>query len=133
MNDTPVTNKLWVETDASANQRIEQAAYLKAQAKTGGLKFETYLPPDIAVWVLDMVEQGVFIDPGEAVFVFMQQARDIDQHDDLKRDILKKRVEQGISDIKKGRTFTAEEVKARMNNLRNSQTEPVVWEKISQS
>ncbi len=67
----------WAETDETAKQRIEQARALKATAAKDGLKFEAYLTPNIATWVLEMVERGDFIDPSEAVFVFMKQAMDI--------------------------------------------------------
>lgn len=46
---------------------------LRQQASEGGLKFEAYLPSGLAEWVLDMVEKGIFRDPAEAVFVYMQK------------------------------------------------------------
>lgn len=71
------SEKHWLETDKTAQQRVDQARSLKEQAKTGGLKFEAYLPSSLAEWVLDMVEDGVFLDPCEAIFVYMGQAKDI--------------------------------------------------------
>ena len=122
-------NKHWVETEQTANQRIEQARSLKEQAKKGGLKFETYLTPDLAEWVLSMVEQGDFIDPSEAVFVFMQQARDIDSHDDLKIDILRKRLEASEAS---GSLVDGKEVFEKIKKDLKNMPESAIWEKISQ-
>jgi hypothetical protein len=40
--------------------RIAQARALREQAGKGGLRFEAYLPPDLAEWLLDLIERGVF-------------------------------------------------------------------------
>ena len=125
-------NRHWVESQESARQRIEQVKSLQEQARKGGLKFETYLPPDLAEWILDMVEDGVFVDPSEAVFVFMQQAKDIDPHNDLKEEILRRRINQGLKDHNEGRSYSMEEVRERMEQYVKGKTEPAVWSKISQ-
>lgn len=125
------SNKHWLETDETAQQRIHQARDLKEQAKTGGLKFEAYLPPNLAEWVLDMVEEGIFIDPCEAIFVYMGQAKDIEPHDDLKEEILRRRIQQGIDDAEAGRTYTADEVKQHLEEARRRRTAPAIWKKIS--
>jgi len=44
---------------------IAQARALKDQARQGGLRFEVFLPPDLAGWILDLVERGVFVDPAK--------------------------------------------------------------------
>ncbi len=125
------SNKHWIETDETAQQRIDQARSLRDQAKTGGLKFEAYLTPGLAEWVLDMVEDGIFLDPCEAVFVYMGQAKDIEPHDDLKEEILKRRIQQGVDDAEAGRTYTADEVKQHIEEVRRRRTDPAVWRKIS--
>ena len=125
------SNKHWIETDDTAQQRIDQARSLKDQAKTGGLKFETYLTPDLAEWVLDMVEEGVFIDPCEAVFVYMGQAKDIEPHDDLKKELLRRRIQEGIDDAEDRRTYTADEVQQHLEEVRRRRTAPAIWKKIS--
>jgi len=38
--------------------RIAQARALREQAGKGGLRFEAYLPPDLAEWLLDLIERG---------------------------------------------------------------------------
>lgn len=126
-------NKHWVESEKMAQKRIEQARTLKNHASNGGgLKFEAYLTPDLAVWVLDMVERGVFIDPSEAVFVFMGQAKDIELHNDIKLEILKRRLGLSIEDMANEKTFTTEEVQAHMKNVMEDRIEPALWNKISQ-
>ena len=125
------SNKHWKKTDETAQQRIDQARSLKDQAKTGGLKFETYLTPDLAEWVLDMVEEGSFIDPCEAVFVYMGQAKNIEPHDDLKKELLRRRIQEGIDDAEDRRTYTADEVQQHLEEVRRRRTAPAIWKKIS--
>lgn len=127
------SEKHWLETDETTQQRVDQARSLKEQAKTGGLKFETYLTPDLAEWVLDMVEDGVFIDPCEAIFVYMGQAKDIEPHDDLKEEIIRRRIQQGIDSAKSGKTYTIDEVEQHLQVATERMTEPAVWKKITQN
>ena len=125
-------NRHWAESEVTAQQRVEQVQSLREQVRTGGLKFETYLTPDLAEWILDMVENGVFIDPSEAVFTFIQQAHDLDPHDDLKEEIVRRRIEQGIQSADEGRTYTMEEVREHLDELDKKRTASAVWTKISQ-
>lgn len=127
------SEKHWLETDKTAQQRVDQARSLKEQAKTGGLKFEAYLPSSLAEWVLDMVEDGVFLDPSEAIFVYMGQAKDIEPHDDLKEEILRRRIQQGIDSAKSGKTYTIDEVRQHLEETAERRTEPAVWKKIAQN
>lgn len=48
-------------------QRSNQAKALRLPAGRDGLRFECFLPPELASWVLDKVEGLVFDDPAEAV------------------------------------------------------------------
>src|ERR1700722_12571039 len=69
----PVTHSLPDDIYDEATRRygIEHAKALREQARAGGLRFEAYIPPALAEWLLDQVERGVFGDPGEAVFVML--------------------------------------------------------------
>ena len=131
-NSSPCENKHWIENDETARQRIEQARSLKEIAQKGGLRFEVYLTPGLAEWILDMVEHGDFIDPSEAVFVFMEQAQEIEPHDDLKEEILRRRLQKGLDSIEQGRTYSADEVWEHINKIREEKAEPAVWKKIEQ-
>jgi hypothetical protein len=87
---------------------VEQAKRLRNQAAAGGLKFDAYLPPDLAVWLLDRIEQGNFVDPSEATFVLLGEARDLEPHIDLREELLKRRIQAAIDDPRT--TVAAEDV-----------------------
>ena len=92
-------NKLWLESDETAKMRIDQAKTLREKIATeSGLSFEAYLIPSLAEWVLQMVEDGDFVDPCEAVFVFMQQAKELHDHEDLRTELLKRRLQKSMDD-----------------------------------
>ena len=52
------------EDEAFADNYAErdQARVLREQARAGGLRFEAYLPGDMADWLLAQIEQGHFGD-----------------------------------------------------------------------
>jgi hypothetical protein len=64
-------------TPEDRERDIAQAKALREQASEGGLRFEVFLPPGLAEWILDLVALGVFVDPSEAVFTtFWRRSRD---------------------------------------------------------
>ena len=67
----------------------DQARALREQARTGGLRFEAYLPGDMADWLLAQVEQGHFVDPSEAVFAIVKNFIDMEPHRDLRDELLR--------------------------------------------
>ena len=56
---------------------VEQAKRLRNQVAEGGLRFEAYLPPSLALWLLDLIEQDTFLDPSEAVFVILGEHKGV--------------------------------------------------------
>ena len=79
--------------------RSAQARALRAQAVVkGGLRFEAYLPPDLAEWLLDLVERGVFADPSEAVFAILGEHRDLEPHADLRDELLRRSCQSAMDD-----------------------------------
>ncbi|MEM9158619.1 MAG: hypothetical protein AAGB46_06180 [Verrucomicrobiota bacterium] len=124
MND----NHQPLESKEAARRRIEQAQTLKPIAAENGLKFEVYLPSDLGAWILDLVEKGDFLDPSEAVFVFMKQARELDPHNDLKQELLKRTLDKRTNSD--SRTYTIEEVKAQLEESLKHRPDPVSWKKI---
>jgi hypothetical protein len=62
------------------------------------LRFEAYLPPGLAEWVLDFVERGVFTDPSEAVFVILGEHQELEPHKDLREELLQRCVQAAIDD-----------------------------------
>src|SRR3546814_18957470 len=57
-----------------------QAKALREQARAGGLRFEAYLPPALADWLLERIERGTFADPGGAGFAILGNFRDTEPH-----------------------------------------------------
>ncbi len=113
-------------TAAERASDIAQARSLREQARKGGLRFEVYLPSGLAGWLLDLVEAGVFTDPGEAVFVILGEHRDLEPHADLREEILRRTLQAAMDDPHPG--FTAEEVNERMRKLMSEpRAEPAVW------
>lgn len=122
--DTP---KDWRTDEQRAND-IAQARELREQASKSGLRFEAYLPLDIAEWVLDLVERGVFTTPGEAVFVCMQEAMELAPHADLREELFRRQIDAAINDPRPG--IPAAEVKARLEEKhRAPRPKPATWVK----
>jgi antitoxin ParD1/3/4 len=79
-----------------------------------------------------MMEQGDFIDPSEAVFVLMGQAKEIEPHQDLKQEVFRRCIAQRIEEAEKGHFYSAEEVWERLDKMIKETTDPVIWQKIVQ-
>ena len=107
---------------------IEQAKALRERARAGGLRFEAYLPPDLAVWLIDLIERGVFVDPGEAVFVMLTEQHDLEPHADLREEILRRSCQAAMDDPRP--RISHDEIKAWLQRLvETPRTEPAVWRK----
>ena len=113
-----------------------QAKALREQARAGGLRFEAYLPGSMADWLLAQIERGRFADPSEAVFLIVQNFIEMEQHRDLRDELLRRTldasIERGLEDVKAGRVHDAEEVFAELRReLAKPRPEPARWEKIA--
>ena len=109
---------------------IEQARRIRDQAAKGGLRFEAYLPPSLALWLLDRIEQGKFLDPSEAVFVILGEHKELAPHADLRRELLKRSIEAAADDPRPG--ISSEEMSAQLRDmLKAPLPEPARWEKRS--
>jgi hypothetical protein len=107
---------------------VEQAGRLRDQAEKGGLRFEAYLPSGLAVWLLDRVERGLFRDPSEAVFVLLTEARELEPHADLRRELLKRSIQASIDDPRP--TIPHDEAMAELREeLDRPLPDPATWEK----
>jgi hypothetical protein len=105
-------------------------AAVRRQAAEGGLRFEAYLPPGLAEWVISLVEQEVFHSPSEAVFVAMQSFRDLDDHPDVKQELLNRAIQKGIDSVEEGGGIPAEDVMERLRKaMEGPRAEPAVWDK----
>ncbi len=76
----------------------EQAHVLRDEARAGGLRFEAYLPGRLADWLLEHVEKGHFVDPSEAVFVMVGLFRDMEPHQDLRDELLRRKLQGAMDD-----------------------------------
>ncbi|MFT3688911.1 hypothetical protein [Paenirhodobacter sp.] len=109
---------------------IEQAKRLRNQVAEGGLTFEAYLSPSLALWLLDKIEQGQFLDPSEAVFVILGEHEDLEPHADLRQELFKRTIQAAIDDPRPG--ISGEEMSAELDDMLNaSLPEPATWEKRS--
>jgi antitoxin ParD1/3/4 len=117
----------WPSAEIKAGS-IAQAKALREQATKGGLRFEAYLPPQLADWLLGLIEQGTFRDPSEAVFVILGEHEELAPHADLRQELLKRRLLSGINDPRPD--IPAEEVFAKLDKMFDRPTpEPAVWQK----
>lgn len=107
----------------------DQAKALREQARAGGLRFEAYLPPDMADWLLERVERGDFVDPSEAVFAIVWNFMDLEPHKDLRTELLRRILQARIDDPRPG--IPHEEACARMDRwIAEPRPEEARWEKI---
>ena len=105
---------------------IAQARALRDQAREGGLRFEAFLPPGLAEWVLDLVARGVFTSPSDAAFVMLGVQRDLEPHADLRREILKRSVQAAIDDPRP--PISAEELRKTLRRRWEApRPKPAVW------
>ena len=113
----------------------DQAKALRDQARAGGLRFEAYLPGELADWLLERVERGMFVDPSEAVFAIVRNFIDMEPHRDLRderlRRILDESIASSLEDMKADRTHDLDEV---FDELRQEMAKPrpgaAHWQKI---
>jgi antitoxin ParD1/3/4 len=127
MCDESDAQKDW-RTPADRARDIAQAKALREPACKGGLRFEVFLPPGLAEWVLDFVERGVFVDPSEAVFVILGEHRDLEPHDDLREEILRRSLDAAMNDPRP--TITHEEFEEKMRARSAApRPEPARWRK----
>jgi antitoxin ParD1/3/4 len=125
MSESKSVHEEWPSAEGKA-KCIAQAKALRAQAEKGGLRFSAYLPPELASWLLGLVENGIFLDPSEAVFVILGEHQDLEPHTDLRRKLLKRTLQAAMDDPRPG--VPAEEVLKKLKE-RRPLPEPAVWVK----
>ena len=109
---------------------VEQAKRLRNQVAEGGLRFEAYLPPSLALWLLDRIEGQKYLDPSEAVFVILGEHEELEPHADLRQELFKRSIQAAANDPRPG--ISGEEMIKRLHELSaEPQPEPATWEKRS--
>jgi antitoxin ParD1/3/4 len=126
MSDSEATPDEWPPAEEKA-KNIARAKALREQAEKGGLRFSAYLPPELAGWLLGLVEKGIFHDPSEAVFVILGEHRDLEPHADLRRELLSRSLQAAVDDPRP--SIPGEEVFKELKKRIASPQEPAVWEK----
>ncbi len=113
--------------DDNAAERA-QAAALRDQAREGGLRFEAYLPPALADWMLERIERGTFADPSEAVFAIVGNFRDLEPHHDLRDELLGRMLDASAAELESARP--AEAVFAELREeMARPRPEPARWQR----
>lgn len=120
-----MTNEVW-PTPEQREESLAQARALRKQAAEGGLRFEAYLPPQLAEWLLERIEKGVFLDPSEATFVLLGEQEELEPHIDLRQQLLRRRLDAAINDPRP--SILAKEVFDELRKkLSAPRPEPAVW------
>lgn len=107
--------------------RIAEARTLRQQAERNGLRFEAYLPPALAGWLLDEIERGVFADPNNAISVVLAEYRELEPHTDLRRELLQRTIQAALADPRPAATASEVAKESHVPAL-EGQAEPAVWE-----
>jgi hypothetical protein len=116
------------EAADAAALRMARVSAVREQASSGGLRFEAYLPSDLAGWLLDLIESGTFTDPSEAVFVMLGEQRDLEPHADLREELLNRCCQASLDDPRP--RIPHEEVKAWLDKkFAEPRPQPAVWPK----
>ena len=105
-----------------------QATRLMSQAREGGLRFEAYLPPELAVWLLGLIEQGAFTSPSEAAFVMLGEQHELEPHHDLRQELLSRSLQAAIDDPRPPIPADIAFERLRQRSAR-SLPEPAKWER----
>ena len=87
---------------ARRRRSIAFAEGLRAQAEAGGLRFNVYLPSDLATWLLGKIANGIFSDPSEAVFVMLGEQQDLEAQPDLRSEVFRRSVQAAADDPRPG-------------------------------
>jgi hypothetical protein len=120
-----MAEEIWPTAEQKA-ACVAQAKALRKQAAEGGLRFEAYLPPQLAEWLLERIEKGVFLDPREAVFVMLGEHEDLEPHIDLRQELLRRRLNAAIDDPRP--SIPAQQVFDELRKkMAAPRPEPAVW------
>lgn len=111
----------------SSKPDIEQAEALRDRAARDGLRFEAYLPPSIAEWVLDEIIAGHFVEPSELAFYAVKQSQELGRHPHVCDALLKAQLEGAIAQAEAGDVISGEEVFVRLREQVAEMEEPPRW------
>ena len=110
---------------ADCDAAMSRARELRKTAAEGGLRFEVYLPPALALWLMDRVERGQFLDPSEAAFTLFKQAEELEPHADLRHELLRRSLQAAMDDPGIPHSKVAEAMERWKSQ---PPSDPAVWE-----
>ncbi len=84
---------------------------IRAHIRARGLTFEVFLPEDLADWLWQKLEAGIYTNPREAAFLAFQDMRELDRHPAVRKQLLTAMVQESMDDPGPG--ITSEEFRAQ--------------------
>jgi len=93
------------------------------------LRFEAYLPPALADWLLERIERGRFVDPGEAVFAIVGHFRDLEPHQDSRDELLRRMLDASAAELESARSGDTVFAELR-EKMVEPRPDPARWQKI---
>jgi antitoxin ParD1/3/4 len=122
---TDDTAEAWPTADDWARS-LAEAARLMPQAAAGGLRFEVFLPPQLATWVLESIARKDVLTPDEAVLVMLNEMQDLMKYPELRKELLRQSIMDAMDDP--APSIPAEEVFAQLKARAEApRPEPAVW------
>jgi len=101
---------------------------LRTQAQVGGLRFIAHLPPPLANWLFDQIEDGLFVDPKEAVFALVALYREQELYDATREELLRRAcLAMCIEDLRKPMPPIQDIGKHVENLLDAPPAAPAIW------
>jgi len=102
-----------------------QAAALAAQAAKGGLRFEVWLEPSTATWMLERIAAGDFIDPVEATNHAFQDMKELSRHPRVRQALLSEMISAALEEPRTDGPVLIEEIMAELEA--NAGQEAAAW------
>jgi hypothetical protein len=76
----------------------EEHERIRAHIKARGMTFEMFLAESLATWLRAKLAAGVFSDAKEAAFVAFQHLQELEEHPDVRKQLLKAVIEDALND-----------------------------------
>ncbi|MGL3607643.1 hypothetical protein ACSV9I_14095 [Rhizobium sp. G187] len=116
------------EYDVWRNHNMQQARQLLSSLGDRGLRFEAFLPSELANWFLTTISVGRFAHPNEMIVEMATVFRQLELHPDLMQELLARQINQ----VRAGKTqgVSNELLSKQMDELWTRQAPgPLEWKK----
>lgn len=116
------------EYDVWRDHNMQQARQLLLSLGERGLRFEAFLPGELAHWFLTTISAGRFAHPNEMIVEMATVFRRLELHPDLMQELLSRHVNQVRAGKMQG--ISNESLSKQMDELWTRQApEPLEWKK----